>query len=442
MSSGSTIFALATAPGRAGVAIIRISGPKAAEVCKQLAGKAPKAGQSAYVTFKHPETSEVVDRGLALFFKAPASFTGEDVAELHVHGSMAVVRELLELLSHMEGVVHAEPGEFSRRAFLNGKMDLIEAEGLADLIAADTLQQKAQALRQMEGRLSSYYEELRGRVLVALAHLEAYIDFPDEDIPEEVLTGLGQELRELSDRIAAALADDRRGEAMREGLHVVIVGAPNAGKSSLLNRLAGRDAAIVSTQAGTTRDSIEVRLDLAGYPVILTDTAGLRESSDEVESEGIRRTFRRAQTADIIITLFDGSAFPSLDSATLELVDERTLVAVNKADMGPVTVPPQIDGAALISAKTGEGIEGLLAALGDRAGHFFGSGDMPMITRERHRALLKQAQVHLENVGMQQALELACEELRQAALCIGKITGKIEVDDVLEVVFKQFCIGK
>ena len=266
---------------------------------------------------------EIIDKGLAMYFPAPHSFTGEDVVELHIHGSLAVIRELLEVLSSMDGLRHAEPGEFSRRAFINNKMDLMEAEGLADLIDAETATQKTQAMRQFEGEMSGYYEKLRERIIHSLAHLEAYIDFPDEEIPDSVLTELTGEIQSLQSLIAAALGDRHRGERLRDGISVVILGAPNAGKSSLLNALSKKDAAIVSARAGTTRDLIEVHLDIAGFPAVLVDTAGIRDTADDIEEEGVRRALARAEAADIKMVLFDARCvYPQLDpQKSLSLMD-------------------------------------------------------------------------------------------------------------------------
>lgn len=361
------------------------------------------------------------------------------MVELHTHGSLAVIRQMLATLADIEGLRPAEAGEFTRRAFMNGKMDLTQAEGLADLIDAATDKQKSQAMRQLEGLLSRYYDELRRRMLHALAHMEAYIDFPDEEIPESVLQGLTGEVAELRATIETALRDDRRGQALREGLHIVILGAPNSGKSSLLNSLSQKDAAIVSHTAGTTRDVIEVQMDIAGFPVVLTDTAGLRESDDDIENEGIRRAMARAGQADITLILFD-STQTQPDAASKTLIDERSIIVHTKTDKGRVLAP--MEGSISISTQTGQGIESLMETLAERTSAFFSDQSAPMITRARHKALLGNALEHLERFDVNAPLELSCEELRRAALSIGKITGKIEVDDVLDHVFRQFCIGK
>ncbi|NBO18769.1 MAG: tRNA uridine-5-carboxymethylaminomethyl(34) synthesis GTPase MnmE [Proteobacteria bacterium] len=437
MSSADTIYALATPPGKSGVAVVRVSGPRARQVLVDLTGLAPEPRKTHYAAFTAPKTGQVIDRGLALYFAAPASFTGEEVAECHIHGGMAVIKSFLAVLAE-QGLRYAEPGEFTRRAFLNGKMDLLEAEGLADLIEAETVQQKSQAERQMAGELSQYYTRLRTQMVAALAHLEAYIDFPDEDIPESVLTGLHDEVRGVMAAIGEALAGAARGERLREGLSIVILGAPNVGKSSLLNALARRDAAIVSPLAGTTRDLIEVPMDIAGYPAVVVDTAGIRESSELIEQEGIRRALARAEQADIRICVFDAQDWPQALPAWQREQGERTLLVVNKCD----TRATPVEGAIGVSVKTGQGMEVLLEAITQQVVAFFGGGGAPMITRARHRAQLLEALKYLENSLKPLPLELTCEELRLAAGAVGKITGVIQVDDVLDVIFSQFCIGK
>ncbi len=429
--SNETIFALATPLGKSGVAVVRLSGKAALPTLQQLTGK--KEWQPNQLHYCKLST---IDHGMAVYFKAPKSFTGEDVVELHIHGSLAVIRELLGALERFPDLRPAERGEFTRRAFLNGKMDMLEVEGLADLIEAETTIQKSQAMRQMQGEMSSFYERLRAEIITTLAHLEAYIDFPDEEIPESVLHGLDAEVRGVMQTIAGTLAQHANGERIREGISIVILGAPNAGKSSLLNALAKRDAAIVSHHAGTTRDLVEVHLDIAGYPIILVDTAGLRAADNDIEMEGIRRARARAENADIKLVLFDGTSEP--DAESLSLIDEGAITVATKQDIAP-SKPPHTTIA--ISTQTGEGIEALLKLLESRIIERF-SGEGALITRSRHRGLLQQAYTQCERFFSVDELELKCEELRRAAQFIGKITGKIAVDDVLDVVFSQFCIGK
>lgn len=439
----NTIFALATAPAKSGVAIVRISGAGAAPALARLTGVAsPIPNLAKYCVIRNPSSGEVIDSGLALYFKAPHSFTGEDVVELHLHGSPAIIREILGALSEIEGLRPAEAGEFTRRAFVNGKMDLLEAEGLADLINAETTAQKTQSLRQMQGEMSGFYEQIRTQTIKCLALLEAYIDFPDEEIPESVLADYKDTVENLRGVIRAACADHKRGERLRDGLSIVIIGAPNAGKSSLLNILAGRDAAIVSHHAGTTRDVIEVQMDIAGYPVILMDTAGLRDAGDEVEEEGIRRAKARAGEADIKLALFDASELPKMDEETTKMLDDTAIVIFSKSDLLLSSIPQFPNSPILLSTKTGEGIDQLLDLLKEKVGEFFSGGANIFITRTRHRALLEEAEILLAKATEDKALELACEELRRAALAIGKITGKIALDDVLDVIFSEFCIGK
>lgn len=436
-----TIFALATAPAKSGVAVIRISGKLAKPVLSLLTGiEKPILNHVYYSAVRRPQSGEIIDKGVILYFQAPHSFTGEDVVELQLHGSIAVIKEVLEVLAEIEGLRHAQAGEFTRRAFLNGKMDLLEAEGLADLIDSETITQKTQAMRQMQGEMSVFYNEIRERTIHCLALLEAYIDFPDEEIPDDVLDEWRQEIIDLQAKIRSACADHKKGERLRDGLSIVIIGSPNAGKSSLLNVLAKRDAAIVSHHAGTTRDIIEVHLDIAGYPVVLMDTAGLRVAGDEIEAEGINRAKIRAGEADIKIALFDGSQLPTMDKETSSLIDENTLVVISKSDLLSTLQTP--NSTLYISTKTNDGIDQLLLELEQKVVEFFSGGETPFITRSRHRALLLEAELLLGMALQEKPLELACEELRRAALAIGKITGKIALDDILDVIFSQFCIGK
>lgn len=437
MSSNDTIFALATPPGKSGVAIIRISGQGALSTLQQLSGKQEwLPNQLTFTVIRH--ASSVIDRAMAVYFQAPKSFTGEDVAELHVHGGLSIIRELLAVLHSFSGLRMAEPGEFTKRAFLNGKMDLLEAEGLGDLIEAETPAQRSQALRQMGGSLSILYEQLRKQIVEALAHLEAYIDFPDEEIPEAVLQGLANEVRGVMATIEAALADHSRGERLREGINIIILGAPNAGKSSLINHLSGRDVAIVSATAGTTRDMIEVHLNIAGYSAILVDTAGIRDTCDEIEGEGVKRALARAENADIKLVLLDGGAG---DADSEKLIDDNTIVIATKSDLSSSPTSHHQKSIS-ISTHTGQGIPELLAAIETKVISFFMSNESVMITRPRHRMALTKAHSHLNASLTPLPLELQCEELRLAAGAIGQITGKIAVDDVLDVVFSQFCIGK
>lgn len=440
MTAGNeTIFAPATAPGKSGVAVLRISGPRALQALAAFGVSHPAPRIATLADLRYED--RIIDRALALYFPAPHSFTGDDVVELHTHGSRAVIQALISALSEMHDFRLAEPGEFSRRAFLNGKMDLTEAEGLADLIDAETEAQRKQAFAALSGTQGKAFEQLRLQALKALARLEAVIDFPDEDIPPATLSAAEADAADLHQHIARLLADNRAGERLRDGITIVILGAPNAGKSSLLNALARRDAAIVSPTPGTTRDIIEVPMDIGGYAVTLVDTAGLRESTDAIEQEGIRRARTRAEAADVKLILFDGSCLPELPPESLSLA-EGALIAVSKSDALAAPLPAAIDGQPPIafSATTGHGIPGLLEALELAASTLCSNGSL--ITRQRHRHALAAANAHLERFSTALPLEIACEELRRAATEIGKITGKIVVDELLDRVFSEFCIGK
>ncbi|HYG84694.1 MAG TPA: tRNA uridine-5-carboxymethylaminomethyl(34) synthesis GTPase MnmE [Azospirillum sp.] len=443
----ATIFALATAPGRAGVAVVRVSGPETPLVLKALAGNdLPSPRVASLRTLRDPHSGEALDDGLVLWFPAPRSFTGEDVAELHLHGGRAVVAGVVEALASLPGLRVAEPGEFTRRAFENGKLDLTAAEGLADLVDAETSAQRRQALRQMEGALGNIYEGWRQRLIRALAHIEADIDFPDEDLPTGVADAVRPELERMAAEIGMHLEDGRRGERLREGLYIAIVGAPNAGKSSLLNALARREAAIVSARAGTTRDVIEVHLDLGGFPVVLADTAGLREVADEIEEEGIRRALDRAARADVKIAVFD--ATEPLDAVTRGLIDADTVVVLNKTDVAPAGVAPtgvtKVDGvpAIAVSARTGSGLRELEERLAAFSADRMAGTGAPALTRARHRAALEECRDALARALGAPLPELAAEDVRLASRALGRITGRVDVEDLLDVIFRDFCIGK
>jgi tRNA modification GTPase len=384
-------------------------------------------------------SGDLLDDGLALWFPAPRSFTGEDVAELHLHGGRAIVGAMLETLADMPGLRMAEPGEFTRRAFAHDKLDLTQAEALADAVDAETRAQARQALRQMGGALKERYDAWRLRLIQCLAHLEAVIDFPDEDLPPDVAAKIWPEVRELYDEIARHLDDERRGERVRAGLRIAILGPPNAGKSTLLNWLARREAAIVSDQPGTTRDVIEVHLDLAGYAVTVIDTAGLRETTDAIEQEGVRRATRQAADADIKLVLRDGARFPEEDAATAALVDENSIVVITKADLLPSA--PKLAAVLPISVKSGAGLDALMTRLREMVVARCEGGAAPL-TRPRHRRGLEDCAQGLDRALGAAAPELAAEDLRLAARALGRLTGRVEVDEILDVVFREFCIGK
>lgn len=430
-----TIFALATGPARAAIAVVRISGPGAGAALKALAGDLPPSRRASLRTLRH--AGEALDRALILWLPGPGSFSGEDMAELHLHGGRAVVAGVLDALLAL-GLRPAEPGEFTRRAFENGRLDLTEAEGLADLVAAETAAQRRQALRQMGGALGALYEGWRAELIGALAHVEAEIDFVDEaDVPEGLAASARERLARLIDAIEAHLADAGRGERLREGLEVVILGAPNAGKSSLLNALLRREAAIVSSIAGTTRDVVEAHLDLGGWPVTLADTAGLRETADEIESEGVRRALQRAERADLKLVVAEAGR--PLPPEAARLLDADALLVLSKIDLAP-----EADRSAglAVSAVTGEGLPELRAALEREAARRLDAGPAPALTRARHRAALQDCVAALRRALQATELELVAEDLRLAARALGRITGRVDVEDVLDAVFAEFCIGK
>jgi len=443
VSSSATIFALASGSGRAGVAVFRLSGAQAGAALVALGGQPLPEPRRAVRRRVRGADGEIIDDGLALWFPAPYSFTGEDVVELQLHGGRAVASALAEALLGL-GLRPAEPGEFSRRAFEAGKLDLTQAEAIADLVDAETAAQRRQALRQMDGALLRLYEGWRERLLRAQAHLEAEIDFADEDLPGGLSEAARREIDAIAAQMAAHLADGRRGERLRDGLHIAILGAPNVGKSSLLNRLAGREAAIVSATAGTTRDVIEVHLDLGGYPVVLADTAGLRDAAEAVEEEGIRRARARAEAADLCLVVFDAAALPELDSESLSLVDGRAIPLVNKIDQTAVAVPDAIGGqiAVGVSARNGEGLDALLALLTDRAAEVLEGSGAPALTRARHRSAIEDSVTALRRCLTAGLPELAAEDVRVAARALGRITGRVDVEEMLDVIFREFCIGK
>lgn len=411
-----------------------------------MAGKRPKPREAVGRKIVHPTSGELLDRGVVIWFPAPKSFTGEDVVELHLHGSVAVVRAVLAALGELPECRMAEPGEFARRAFDNGKIDLTQAEGLADLIDAETEGQRRQALRQAQGALSSLYESWRQSLIEAAGLVEASIDFSDEaDIASDAFAQGRAIVQDLERGIGRHLADEHRGEILRSGFQVVLAGPPNVGKSSLLNSLARREAAIVSEEAGTTRDVIEVRLDLAGLPVVVSDTAGIRATEVAVEREGIRRSLARVSDADLVIWLTDIHVpEPSLPEALRALAD-RTLLVVNKTDLAGDGVQPLLpDDMIAISVKTGAGLDVLTTRLAGIAQERISLGDAPALTQDRHRRLLEQAleDLHAFLLGDPNQTELRAEDLRRAAVAIGRITGRIDVEDILDQVFNRFCIGK
>ena len=461
MADRSTIFALSSGRPPAAIAVVRISGPQARRALDRLTGRVPQPRQATLVRLREPASGEVIDEALALWFPAPASETGEDVAELQLHGGHAVVAGVLRALSAVEDCRVAEPGEFTRRAFENGKLDLTAVEGLGDLIAAETAAQRRQAFRQLKGLIGDRAETWRQRLIDALALVEARIDFSDEaDVPEDLITPAAKIAHGLRDEISAALADGGRGERLRDGLVVAIAGPPNAGKSTLFNRLARREAAIVSPFAGTTRDVIEVHLELDGYPVTILDTAGIRDSAEPVEQEGVRRARARAAQADLVLWVIDVSADDraSVESARLKSDAQQWLIE-NKIDLleegarRRLTAPCQ-DGERdefqfvfSASSERGEGLDALFGALAAFARNSFVAGEAAIVTRTRHRHALEETAAALdraiaESVMQRPREELIAEELRHASWALGRLTGRVDVEDVLDKIFRDFCIGK
>ena len=434
-----TVFALSSAPGRAGVAVIRVSGPDAGSCLRALTGRALPSPRLASLRELRDAEGTKIDQALVLWFSAPASFSGEDMAEIHVHGGRAVVAKVLAALGGYAGCRPAEPGEFTRRAVENGKLDLTQAEALIDLIDAETEEQRGQALRQYGGALASLYEGWRSRLIRALAWVEAEIDFSDEEIPHDLTVRSCAEIG----KIIEGNTDTYGGFPTRRncpgGRFLTVIGPPNAGKSSLINALAQRDVAIVAETAGTTRDIIEVRLDLGGYAVIVADTAGLREATDTVESEGVRRALARAEASDLVLLLLDGSAEEPLAGLPPGIAERAAITVWNKADLPS----PSPRSGLRLSLKTGDGFDDVLAEIGRKVAERLDRvGEAPVLTRARHRHALEQALAALCRAASAPEAELFAEDLRLAVRWIGRITGRVDVEELLDVVFRDFCIGK
>jgi len=455
MPDRSTIFALSSGRPPSAIAVVRISGPRAGVALEKLTGRLPEPRKAALARVRDPQSNEVIDEALALWFPAPRSETGEDVAELQLHGGQAVIAGVLDALSTIEGCRPAEAGEFTRRAFENGRLDLTAVEGLADLIAAETQAQRRLAFRQLKGLIGDRAEAWRRRLIEALALVEARIDFSDEaDVPEDLLGPALHAAQQLRDEIVGVLADGRRGERLRDGLVVAIAGPPNAGKSTLLNRLARREAAIVSPYAGTTRDVIEVHLDLDGYPVTLLDTAGIRDSAEPVEQEGVRRARERAAAADLVLWVIDPSSGGVGSNGRPENVTNGDVWLVrNKIDLADSNfcADARKNGNSeskftlSVSALTGAGMDALTLALSAYAKTYFAATESAIITRARHRRALEETVAALDRALARdhaEREELVAEDLRSAATTLGRLTGRVDVEDILDVIFRDFCIGK
>lgn len=446
-----TIFALSTPGLPAAVAVIRISGNRSRFVIETMSAGVPEPRVAAYRPIVDPETGDIIDRGLVLWFPGPTSFTGEDAAELHLHGGPAVVRAVLDALSRLPDMRSAEAGEFTYRAFLNGKMDLTSVEGLADLISAETDSQRRQALRQGEGRLAGIYDGWRQRLIQARAMIEAELDFADEDdVPDDPAVGLLSELTDLAEDIRSHIRESGRSRAIRSGLSVVLQGAPNVGKSSLLNALSRRDAAIVSDEAGTTRDVVTVAMDLGGYLFSVSDTAGIRQATSRIEAEGVRRSLEAGRQADLVLWLDDGTTGSGFDgtlnrSEPGQDDDVPVWILASKVDLredaGRLTSrSADIE----VSSETGQGLDVLEERLVAFGSTRLGSGAEDLATRVRHVEELQRALAALDSVlsGDDRPAELIAEDLRVASDALGRLTGRIDVEDLLDVIFSEFCIGK
>ena len=457
-----TIFAVASGTGQAAIAVMRLSGSASCAILTSLCGRVPPPRRASLCRLRDADGAEL-DQGMVVWLPGPGSYTGEDSAELYLHGGRAVLHDVADVLVAL-GARPAEPGEFTRRAFLNGRMDLTECEAVHDLIAAETDAQRRQALRQLDGALGTLYRGWSDRLRLLLAQQEALIDFPDEDLPPEVEAQVLVELEALRREVASHLNDNRRGERLREGLVFAITGPPNVGKSSLMNALAERDVAIVSATPGTTRDALETRVVLGGVPVTLVDTAGLRDATDEIEAEGVRRARARAAAADLVMVVVEAGAEARERIATgmetgLEPEPEpepetppplagggqgegaspqTTIVVANKLDLGG-DAPKTALG---VSARTGEGLETLRAMLGDATRALTQAQGPPPLTQSRHRAALREAAARLTTAQTADLPELRAEDLRLALRALGRITGSVGVEDILDTLFARFCIGK
>jgi len=442
-----TIFALSTGPGISGIAIIRVSGLEASKVIELLTNKKlPKPRVATLRKINKINTSELIDEGIILWFPGPESYTGEDMAEIQVHGSKAVIDALHISISKIENCRLAEPGEFTKLAFQNGKINLLKAESIADLISSETEIQRQQAIKIMNGKSADQFNFLREKLLKILSHVEAKIDFPDEDLPNDILKEIIKSSDEVLKNIEKILNDQKVGERIREGFKIAILGPTNAGKSSLLNHLSNRDVAIVSEIAGTTRDVIETHLNIDGYPVTVSDTAGIRDSKNEIEKKGIKLSLNRAEEADLKLVVVDGKNLDFTD-VLKGLLDENAILVINKSDLLDEEIDPEIKklNHVLISIKENLNIDELILKIKNNLKNKFITSDDILITRERHRQHLKQCLEHLKNFNKKNEVEdfdKAAEDLRLATRHLGMIVGKVDVEEILGSIFNDFCIGK
>ena len=442
-----TIYALSTGPGVSGVAIIRISGPQASNIIKSLTSKKiPPPRVATLRKINNINTSELIDEGIIIWFPGPQSYTGEDMAEIHIHGGKSVILAVQKEISKIQNCRLAEPGEFTKLAFQNGKINLLKAESIADLISAETEIQRLQALKIMEGKSSEKFNELREKLLKLLSFVEAKIDFPDEDLPEDNIKTLKKDSNDVLNKIKKILDDQKVGEIIREGFKIAIIGPTNAGKSSLLNNLSNREVAIVSEIAGTTRDVVETHLNLDGYPVIISDTAGIRDSKDEIEKKGIKLSLKKAENADLKLVVVDAKNVDFSDFLT-DIIKKNAILVVNKSDLLEGELDPKIleIDHVLISLKKNLNIDKLISKIKDKLKNKFISNEDILITRERHRQHLIQCVEHLEDfLDKNEKIDFdkAAEDLRLATRQLGMIVGKVDVEEILGSIFNDFCIGK
>jgi len=442
-----TIYALSTGPGKSGIGVIRVSGAETSNVIKNLTGKSlPKPRVATLTKIKKINSSEVIDEGLILWFPGPESYTGEDMAEIHVHGSKAVIEAIHLQISSLENCRLAEPGEFTKLAFHNGKINLLKAESIADLISSETEIQRQQAIKIMNGKSADQFNFLREKLLKILSYIEAKIDFPDEDLPNNILDEIKNSSKEVIKKIEKILNDQKVGERTREGFKIAILGPSNAGKSSLMNYLSNRDVAIVSEIAGTTRDVIETFLNIDGYPVIISDTAGIRDSKDEIEKKGIKLSLNKADEADLKLVVVDAKNLDFTDVLN-SFLDENSILVINKSDLLKKDIEPEIKkkNHVLISIKENQNIDELILKIKDNLKNKFITSDDILITRERHRHHLQQSLNYLNNFNKKKEIEdfdKAAEDLRLATRHLGMIVGKVGVEEILGSIFNDFCIGK
>ena len=440
------IYALSSGRGPCGIAIIRLSGKDAMQISVSISKKKYlKSKVVNFCKFYDPLNNALIDEGLILFFPGPNSFTGDDLVEFHTHGSNAVISYFLKVLSEQDNCRLAEPGEFTKIAFQNNKVDLIEAESIRDLIHSETDFQRSQSLKLVQGAASIYYNNLREKLIKSLAYIEAKIDFAEDDLPESVLKDVQNSIKEVHLDIKKILEDHKVGEKIRDGFRVSIVGEVNAGKSSLLNLLSKRDAAIVSEEKGTTRDIIEVYLNIDGYPVILADTAGIRDSTNEVEKKGISLAIRKSKESDLSLIMIDNSS-KSIDPKIKNLIKEDSIVVLNKSDVDNKQMHKfKETEAILVSVKNNENIIELIAKIKDKLSRKFSRPNDVLITRERHRNKLNACLKEIDNFlkkDQNKDIEMAAEDLRLATRHLGGIVGKVDVEEILDSIFKDFCIGK